>query len=57
MRPVTQTTLLLFVVLGGGTLSAMSWQRPWGLVWTVGPALAAGMACGRITGIVRKATA
>lgn len=59
MKPVNETALLLVVVIAGAVLSTAAWQWPgsWGIVATYGGALVAGMAAGRVTGIVRRATA
>jgi ATP/ADP translocase len=58
MKPVNETTLLLVVILAGSTLSTSAWGwHGWiAPVVTYGGALFAGMACARITRIVRRAT-
>jgi hypothetical protein len=58
LNPVLQTKLLLIVVLAGAVISTAAWQwtGAWASVATFGGALAAGMAAGRVTRIVIRAT-
>lgn len=59
MTPVTETVLLLVVVLAFASLAmaAHFWpDTPLNTLAMLGAPLVAGLACGRITRIVRRAT-